>query len=90
MFTLFLTRVATSLSAASDLFDATQIAKSLPNGTPSYAPGEPSTVVLALIGVGIIASYLVARRRSRGQQYEQQTRRSPETDVTRIDTPRAA
>ena len=89
MFTLFLNRVATSLSAASDLFDATQIAKSLPNGTP-YAPGEPSTVVLALIGVGIIASYIVARRRSRGQQYEQQTRRSLETDAARTETPRAA
>ena len=35
---------------------------------PSITPGEPSTFVEALIGVALIAAYLVFTRGSRGRQ----------------------
>ena len=53
------------LSAASlPLIDATTAA-SRPTAMP-VTPGEPSTLVEAFIGVGLIAAYLVFARHKRG------------------------
>jgi hypothetical protein len=53
------------LSAASlPVIDATTGASRPP--VPTVTPGEPSTLIEALIGAGLIAAYLVLARRVRG------------------------
>jgi hypothetical protein len=55
-----------NLLAAGGPLAAYPIAGSYPNGT-RRALGEPSTLTLALIGIGVIAAYFVVTRRWRPQ-----------------------
>jgi PEP-CTERM motif len=55
-----------NLSASGGPFAAHSLATSDPNGT-RRALGEPSTFILALIGIGLITAYLVFTRRWRPQ-----------------------
>lgn len=55
-----------NLSAAGGPIAARPMATSHPNGTRP-ALGEPSTLTLALIGIGVISAYLVITRRWRPQ-----------------------
>ena len=61
-------------ASSSPLIDATTNTPR-PTATP-IAPGEPSTLVEALIGVVLIAGYLVLARRVRGRRGMQQISKS--------------
>ncbi|HVT29208.1 MAG TPA: hypothetical protein VHE81_14425 [Lacipirellulaceae bacterium] len=63
-------------ASSGSLLDATSRIKPGPNGIP-LAPGEPPTLILALIGISLVGIY-IATRRIRPQQ-----------DVRRISTPTA-
>jgi hypothetical protein len=63
--------------ARGPLLDAAPFARQGPNGTP-VAPGEPSTLTLALIAIGLIAAYVGIKWRFR-----------PQSDSGRISAPMA-
>ncbi len=76
------------LSALSErLLAAAATTKPSPNGSP-FTPEEPTTLTLALIGIGIIAAYVAVRRRFRLRRGLHQTSVPPgHANVARIETP---
>ena len=73
-------------SAVSERMLTPLFVKSAPNGVP-LTPEEPTTLTLALIGIGMIAAYVGVKRLLRPQRESRQMSLPPvHADVARIET----